>query len=242
MSLGRYESEGPRRSPVWRAIRLVFALAVLTGVSLFAFQLGVEDERSRSGRLADDAARLTETNQALTQANVQLRAQTQQGEARRRELEAALSGVPRLSDGARMLLPVLEKKLGEGLDARRVADMLAVLGQPLDCEAPESKRFLVRTPLTADGPNTSVGFAGGQVTVTGQGVAAKSAEGRPEAWFDVAEPLTVRFTQIGGRTTEAAGKLPLHHTVAAGGGEHRFSVMAATRGFVQVTSERCKPH
>ena len=241
MSLGRYESEGPRRSPVWRVIRLVFALAVLTGVSLFAFQLGVEDERSRSGRLADDAARLGEANQTLTQANVQLRAQAQQVETRRRELETALGAAPRLSDGARMLLPVLEKKLGEGLDARRVAEILATLDQPMDCEAPESKRFLVRTPLTSDGPNTSVGFSGGQVTVTGQGVAAKSAEGRPEAWFDVAEPLTVRFTQIGGRTTEAAGKLPLHHTVPAGGGEHRFSVMAATRGFVQVTSERCKP-
>jgi hypothetical protein len=243
MSLGRYESEGPRRSPVWRAIRLVFALAVLTGVSLFAFQLGVEDERSRSGRLADEAARLTETNQALTQANAQLRAQAQQVDARRRELEAALGGAPRLSDGAKMLLPILEKKLGDGLDAKRVAEMLATLDKPLDCEAPESKRFLVRTPLTSEGPNTSVGFAGGQVTVTGQGVAAKSAEGRVEAWFDAAEPMTVRFTQIGGRTAEAAGKLPLHHTLpVGGGGEHRFSVMAASRGFVQVTSERCKPH
>ena len=42
------------------------------------------------------------------------------------------------------------------------------------------------------------------------------------------------------RTAEAAGKLPLHHTISVGPVEHRFSVMASTRGFVQVTSERCK--
>ena len=98
----------------------------------------------------------------------------------------------------------------------------------------------MKTALTADGPNTSVGFANGLVTVSGQGTAAKNAEGRVEAWVEPAEPVTVRFTQIGGRTAEAAGKLPLHHTLSVGPIEHRFSVMASARGFVQVTSERCK--
>lgn len=240
MTLGRYEADRPRRSPVARILRWGLAAAVMAALALFAFQLGIEDERGRTGRLAEEAAKLAETSQQAVQANAQLRAQLQASQARIREIEGTLGAMPRLSESARILMPVLEKKLAEGADPKRLADTIGAIDQARDCEAPETKRFLVKTTLTADGPNTSVGFSNGLVTVSGQGVAARNAEGKVEAWFEPAEPITVRFTQIGGRTVEAAGKLPLHHTFSAGQVEHRFSVMASARGFVQVTSERCK--
>ncbi len=240
MTLGRYEADRPRRSPLARILRWGLAAAVMAALALFAFQLGIEDERARTGRLADEAARLAETSQQAVQANAQLRGQLQAALARLKELEGALGSTPRLSEAARVLMATIEKKLAEGADPKRLADVVAAIDKPRDCEAPESKRFLVKTSLTADGPNTSVGFANGLVTVSGQGAAAKNAEGRLEAWFEPGEPVTVRFTQIGGRTVEASGKLPLHHTLSLGQAEHRFSVMAAARGFVQVTSERCK--
>lgn len=240
MTLGRYEADRPRRSPVARILRWGLAAAVMAGLALFAFQLGIEDERGRQGRLADETAKLAETSQQLAQANTQLRSQLQAAQARLKEIEGVLGSTPRISEAARILMPTIEKKLAEGADPKRLADAMAALDKPRDCEAPETKRFLVKTQLTADGPNTSVGFSNGLVTVSGQGAATRNAEGKLESWFEPAEPVTVRFTQIGGRTVEAAGKLPLHHTLSVGQAEHRFSVMASSRGFVQVTSERCK--
>ena len=213
----------------------------MAALALFAFQLGIEDERTRQGRLADESAKLAEASQQAVQANAQLRSQLQAAQVRLKDVEGILGSTPKVSEAARILMPTIEKKkLAEGADPKRLADAMAAIDKPRDCEAPESKRFLVKTALTADGPNTSVGFANGLLTVSGLGTAAKNAEGRIEAWFEPAEPITIRFTQIGGRTVETAGKLPLHHTLSAGPIEHRFSVMAAARGFVQVTSERCK--
>jgi hypothetical protein len=240
MSLGRYEPDRSRRSPLVRILRLAVVVAVLAGIALFAFQLGTEDERGRQARLADEAARLAESNQQLVQVNAALRGQLQAAQARLGELDAALGGAPKLSESARLLLPALEKKLADGVEPKRLAEVVAAIDKPRDCEAPETKRFLVRTARAPEGPNTSVGFSNGLVTVTGQGAPAKNPEGRTEAWFDPAEPVTIRFTQIGGRSAEAAGKLPLHHTLSIGQAEHRFSLMAASRGFVQVTAERCK--
>ena len=240
MTLGRYESDRPRRSLLGRIFRLVLAAAVLGGIGLFAFQLGIEDERGRQGRLADETIKHAEANQQLAQNNTALRSQLQAALGRLKDLEGVLGATPKVSEAAKILMPTIEKKLAEGVDPKRLAEVLAAADKPRDCEAPETKRFLVRTGLTAEGPNTSVGFANGLVTVTGQGVNAKSPEGKAEAWFDPAEPITVRFIQIGGKQVEAAGKLPIHHTLPVGQAEHRFSVMAASRGFVQVTSERCK--
>jgi FtsZ-binding cell division protein ZapB len=234
------EPDRPRRSTLARLFRLVLLAAVMGGLGLFAFQLGTEDERSRQGRLADETAKLAEANQQLAESNQALRAQLQTAQGRLKDLEGIVGATPRISAAAKDLMPTIEKKLAEGADPKRLAEAMAAIDKPRDCEQPETKRFLIKTALTQDGPNTSVGFSNGIVTVSGQGATAKNAKGRPEAWFEPNEPVTVRFTQIGGKSVETAGKLPIHHTLNLGQSEHRFSVMASSRGFVQVTSERCK--
>lgn len=239
MSLG-FDQDRPRRSLLGRIFKLVLVLAAMGGLALFTFQLGIEDERGRQGRLADEAIKLAEANQQLTDTNQALRGQLGAAQARLKELEGVIGATPRVSEAARILMPTIEKKLSEGMDPKRLADAMASVDKPRDCEQPETKRFLVKTALTSDGPNTSVGFSNGIVTVSGLGTTAKNAEGRPEAWFEPNEPITVRFIQIGGKAVETAGKLPIHHTLSIGQAEHRFSVMASARGFVQVTSERCK--
>lgn len=240
MALGRFEPDRPRRSPLARLFKLVLALTAMGALALFAFQLGVEDERGRQGRLADETLKLAEANQQIAETNQALRGQLAAAQGRLKDVEGVLGTTPKVSEAARILMPTIEKKLAEGVDPKRLADALAAMDKPRECDAPETKRFLVRTALTAEGPNTAVGFANGAVTVSGQGMTAKNAEGRPEAWFEPNEPITVRFTQIGGRNVETAGKLPIHYTLPIGQSEHRFSVMASGRGFVQVTSERCK--
>lgn len=240
MALGRFEPDRPRRTLLGRIFKLVLVLAAMGGLGLFTFQLGIEDERGRQGRLADETIKLAEANQQLTEINQALRTQLGSAQGKLKDLEGVIGATPRISEAARILMPTIEKKLAEGMEPKRLADALAAVDKPRDCEAPETKRFLVKTQLTSDGPNTSIGFSNGIITVSGQGATAKNAEGRAEAWFEPNEPITIRFTQIGGKSVETSGKLPIHHTLAIGQAEHRFSVMASARGFVQVTSERCK--
>ena len=77
------------------------------------------------------------------------------------------------------------------------------------------------------------------VTVTASGEPAVDASGNPQGWFDPAKPVTLRFTEIGGRDSEGHGLLPLHHAMVIGEKEHRFTVLPGDRGFVTVTQERC---
>ncbi|MBO6785043.1 MAG: hypothetical protein JJ899_17480, partial [Alphaproteobacteria bacterium] len=62
---------------------------------------------------------------------------------------------------------------------------------------------------------------------------------QPEAWFDPAAPLRLDFAHPGGETSRAEGVLPVHHSVAVGNEEYRFSVVAGPRAFVLVSGERC---
>ncbi len=83
-------------------------------------------------------------------------------------------------------------------------------------------------------------FADNAITVIGEGEPAVNAANQPEAWFDPAKPLTVHFSRLGGQTSKATAKLPLHHSVVLGKYEYRFTVTAGnTRGFVNVTADRC---
>jgi len=50
----------------------------------------------------------------------------------------------------------------------------------------------------------------------------------------------VHFSRLGGETSKATAKLPLHHSVVLGDHEYRFTVTAGnSRGFVNVTADRC---
>jgi hypothetical protein len=64
--------------------------------------------------------------------------------------------------------------------------------------------------------------------------------GQKEAWFDTAQPVMLRFSEIGGKTSEAVGILPIQHGWIVGDSEFRFNIAAEDkRGFLTITSERC---
>ncbi|MEC9215892.1 MAG: hypothetical protein VX647_01670, partial [Pseudomonadota bacterium] len=73
----------------------------------------------------------------------------------------------------------------------------------------------------------------------GRGASAKSADGRPQAWFDPSKPVRLTFTAVDQPSVERAGVLPLSHSVVLGEREFRFLVQAGRRGFVLVTAEDC---
>ena len=71
---------------------------------------------------------------------------------------------------------------------------------------------------------------------------AKNGEfdaGKPLAWYDPAQPVTIQFTHIGGETPLVSGGLPLHHSVGVNDSEYRFNIVRVERSFVEVTGDRC---
>jgi cell division protein FtsB len=238
MTLGLHDYERRRRRRFWGGtVKALLVLGVLLAIGLFAYQMGVEQVKGRESGLLAENTQLTQSNGELSRAVSALRTAAQNAEAKAAELEARLARELPTGDLAR-LTELARERLAAGVEAKRLVFVLSQIRTPRACEKPENKRFILPTPVYK-GPNSTVGFANGAITVSGEGAAARSATGNTEGWFDPKAPVTIRFTEAGGRQTEARGALPLHHVVVAAGIEHQFIVTAGARSFVEVTDERC---
>jgi cell division protein FtsB len=238
MTLGLHDYERRRRRRFWGStVKFLLLLGVLLAIGLFAYQMGVEQVKAREAGLLEENAQLTQANGELSRSVAGLRAAAQNAETKAAELEARLARELPTGDLAR-LTELARERLAAGVEAKRLVFVLSQIRTPRACEKPENKRFILPTPVYK-GPNSTVGFANGAITVSGEGAAARSATGNTEGWFDPKAPVTIRFTEAGGRQTEARGALPLHHVVVAAGIEHQFTVTAGARSFVEVTDERC---
>jgi hypothetical protein len=215
MSLGfRDQKEARRRR--WRFFRLLFFTAVLVGLGIVAYQTGTLLANREVSRLRLEVEKQSTDIAALRDENVQLRQQAEaasQAEAEWRERYEVEVPTGRTLE----LLALIKEQINKGADPERI-------------------EFLVGY----EGANDAVAFADNTVIVTAQGESATDVNGNPEAWFDVAKPVLLRFAEPGGGGTEATGLLPLHHSVVRGDKEFRFSAVAAERqGFLSVTVERC---
>ena len=78
--------------------------------------------------------------------------------------------------------------------------------------------------------------------VTGEGTAVRAADGTPGQAFDTAQPVTLRFLEIGGEVATTSGALPLAHALAVEGNELRFAIRANERskGEIEVSAQRCQ--
>lgn len=241
MSLGFHDRERRRRR---RALAAVAKLALYAGVvgaaGLFSYQFAVERMKGADAQLRADVARLEEENRQLATAVQQLQAIARSAETRAQEVERRYAqDVPR-GDHARMLQLVRER-MNDGVSADRLAFVLQNAQQPRDCEEPETRRFVVLTPIAQPNANTAVRFGNGALTVTASGESARARDGSPEAWFDPAQAVTVRFTPLGGRNeATASGTLPISRSLVVNNAEWRFSVHAGPRSFVEVTAVRCR--
>ena len=219
MTLGLHDYERRRRRRFWGStVKFLLILGVLLAIGLFAYQMGVEQVKGRETGLLAENAQLGQANAELSRSVAGLRAAAQNAETKVSELAL--------------------ERLAAGVEAKRLVFVLSQIKTPRACEKPENKRFILPTPVYK-GPNSTVGFASGAITVSGEGTPARSPTGNVEGWFDPKGLVTIRFTEAGGRQTEAKGTLPLHHTVVSAGIEHQFTVTAGARSFVEVTDERC---
>lgn len=230
-----------RRTRIVLAIgKWALLLAVLCAIGYYAYEAGtrlaMRDTTELRQQVTDLTTRLAGVQRDKDQLQRDLAAATGQAEDLRKRYE---SDVP--TGAISELLRVMRTKLAAGVKPERIAGVINAVENTRSCDdKPTSKRFVVR--INAQRPtNDTASFADRLITVSAAGSAATDAEGRPQAWFDPAKPLTVNFTRIGGESSAASGVLPLQHSVVLGDTEHRFVVTPGdARGFLLVTSDSCK--
>ncbi|MFM2045863.1 MAG: hypothetical protein RLY86_4439 [Pseudomonadota bacterium] len=239
MGYGLYDYDRRRRRRFWVGAAKFLAFVGLIGViAAFSYMVGVEQVKARAISLEAEITTLTTAKEQAERRATQLQQVAQTAEVRANELEVRYQRDVPTGDLAQ-LAQLVAQKLAEGVDSNRLAFVIEQTGTERTCTAEETKRFVLPTPIYR-GANTSVAFAEGAVTVSGEGASARDAGGNPEAWFDPRQPVTIRFARLDGTVTEATGVLPLQHSIVVGDKEHRFSITGASaRSFVEVSGETC---
>ena len=244
MSLGLYESRlYDRRRKRLRVLKWLLVIGGLSAAGVFAYETGSTLAQVEVDQLQEQIGELTKTTETLRQRTAELEliaksAKLAENEWRRRFQEVQ-SKTPK--GDAKRLFDLIERQLGEGVAPNRLAFVIETTSRKPSCDGkPATKRFLVRTPLY-QGANDTVSFADNGIVITSEGEPTVNAEGKPEAWFDPAKPITVKFVSLGGTTSVASGMLPLHHSVVIGENEYRFTLVASeSKGFINVTGDRCQ--
>jgi cell division protein FtsB len=238
MSFMFQDSGGRYRRRTAEARRRFIMLLLITGIiSGVSYWWGAENVRSSEAAYKQQAMKLQREREGLEQTITALRSEVQSSQIRFQQMEARYAeDVP--SGELAQLTDLLRKQLKAGIKPQRLAFVVESARPPKNCSEPVTKRFVMQTPVYS-GPHGSVSFGNGVVTVTGQGEPAVSAAGSAEAWYDPGKPVTIKFTQIGGKETVKTGLLPLQHSMAVGNKEYRFTIAAGERSFIKVTSDSC---
>ena len=240
MSLGLHDTHERRRRRARRSFaRWLFALGAIVAVGVIAYQIGASLAEREVAELDQRLAEVSDRVEELEQQNTGLQADLI---LKDRRLKDSVLRYERDVPGGRLaaLMGRIREKLEAGVDEDRLGFLIDSAGNPRSCDnKPVTKRFMVRTQISR-GANDSVSFAKNRITITALGQSALNAAGKIEAWFDPAQAVTLRLTELGGKTTVEKGKLPLHTSVIVKDKEYIYSVVAGQqRGFVEVTGDRC---
>lgn len=236
MNFMMYES-GSRHRRKRRNRTVMFTVFLIIAICAFCYWWGGENVRTSELAYKQQALKLQEERAGLDQTITSLRSEIESAQVRYQQLETKYrEDVPQ--GEFRQLTDLLQKQLKGGIKADRLAFLIDSARPPRNCTEPQVKRFVMKTPVYS-GPQGAVSFGNGVVTVAGEGTAAVSASGQPEAWYDPGKPVKIIFTEIGGKQTVKEGLLPLQHSIVVGNREYRFTIAAGERSFISVTSDSC---
>jgi hypothetical protein len=241
MSLGLADRQArARRRLFWGLAKWTVALAMIGLAGGFAYKTGTSLAEIDVQRKSEQIAELTDRAGALQTENTALKATASQAQAQARDWEQRYKAEAPTGD-RKVLLDLATRKLDEGVAMTRLTFLINAASNARTCDTePESKRLRVKTPIGKAGKETSAAFADRKITVTADGVPAVNEKGEKESWFDPAQPVTIQFTPLNGRTVAATGVVPLQHQMVLGDSEFHFTIdIDERKGFAVVTSERC---
>lgn len=218
---------------------LVVALVLIGGIGA-SYQVGLSQSRTEIARLEADIATMHELNRLMNERVAKAAQQAEAAITRHAKLQQVYRDeVPR--GELRQLLDLVEAKLAAGVPMDRLAFVVREARVERQCEpAVETRRVLVHTPSNTALVN-SVGFFDNRITVTSDGMAARTPEGLSENLFDPSKPVSLRFLRIDGDVTTIDGRLPLTHSLVLNNQEFLFTVMASDKqaGHIEITMQRC---
>jgi hypothetical protein len=235
-SLGTHRRRG-RRQGYRAAFRFLLGLAAVAAVGGYGYQVGVSASQAWTEKLEADLERFQEDNLGLRDELAQTALSASSARTTLEDLERRYAA--EVPDGELAeLLGRVEGQLRAGVEPARLAFLIDAAGEHTGCvEAPVTKRFQPRTPITT-GAVSAVRF-GDRITVTAMAESAIDTDGQREAWYDPAGPVQLVFRTLDGRELRVEGPLPLAHRMLVDGLEYRFSAIAGPTSFVEVTGQAC---
>jgi hypothetical protein len=229
-----------RRQAFWSVVRWSVLAICAIGGSLASYGVGVSKSRIEIARLEGDLATMHELNRVMSERVARAEQQAEGAITRFAQLQQTYhSEVPR--GELRELVDLIALRLRQGVPGVRLRFLLQHATAERRCDKEvEAKRVPVHTPAST-GAVTTVGFADNRITVSGEGLAARTPDGKAEPFFDPAQPLTLRFLEIDGDVGTIEGLLPLTHALVLGNNEYLFAIKASDKqqGQVDVTVQRC---
>ena len=212
--------------------RCVLALAVTVG-----FWIGYERAGQSEGSLREKLEERQALNTALENEMVEIRSEAQTAMMRYEQLQQDYQEkVP--DEAVEELLALVRSQIEEGRDPERLAFLIRSARPPRNCSEIETKRFVVSTAVN-QGPDSQITLADGAIVIKGSGVSARNDAGKPEAWYDPSQRVSLEFITLGGKAETKKGVFPIHHSVVSGDREYRFTVSEGARSFAKVTFDSC---
>jgi hypothetical protein len=138
---------------------------------------------------------------------------------------------------ARDLIQIINQELDKGADPDRISYLIKSGRPPTGCVDPNTKRFVVSTPLYK-GPKSEVEIANGVIKISATGLSAKGEAGKEEVWYDPQRPIESIFV-YGEKEERKKGTMPLRKTIIVNDREYRFTIEPGAQSFAKVTYDSC---
>jgi len=240
MSFSFQEREKRRRRRTWsRIFQIVAFFALPLATLLIGYGIGQELDVRRVSILKDENDALQLELGRLQRERAGMIQQVTAAQAAAQEWQNRYErDIPEGQRAA--LMALIDRTLALGVTPERIGRFVEAAAEQRDCGSPSTKRFLIGTDVNPRQAQ-SVSFVDGQVSVSGQGTAARNDSGLPQGWFDPAQSVSLEFTLIGGQRVESSGVLPINTSVLMGADEVRFAVAVSdVRGYVDATAVLCQ--
>lgn len=227
----RYRRRSSEQFMAFLVVILILALAFAFGV-----WFGKQNVRRDEQGLKKQVETLHNERETLQDELTNLRAEAQTANMRFEQLEETFNDV--LPEGPlRDLTALLKQQLDEGRSPERLEFLIRSARPPRNCTEPETKRFVVSTPVY-DGPDSQVSLANGALLIKAIGESAVNTDGKPEAWYDSSKHVEIIFNGDGATKTKS-GVMPLRHSLVVGNREYRLTIAPGARSFAKVTFDSC---
>ncbi|HCM83124.1 MAG TPA: hypothetical protein PKW15_02380 [Alphaproteobacteria bacterium] len=230
--------ERRRRAGLQRTIQQSMMVIACIGVLALTYNFGQNRGDAEFHASRNELAELRKNKTELEKQIVALRAETLTTQTKLKELERQYQADIG-DDHLRSFNRLLRERLASGVKPERLQQVIAATSNVRNCSSPETKRFIVATPLSKKEKSSDVSFGSGLVTITGNGMSATNINGGKEAWFDPAQPVNVSINVRGGQNITKTGPLPIQHSIIQGATEYRFTIAPSARSYAEVTADQC---